>query len=188
MVPGKCQFCDGVQGKLKKRHMCVLEVRGSRKPSLLGQTQRDRVLTSHPSYGQASRNDEVTVRREEWRDLVKIGPKVENEIQKKNWFQDEDRSIKLVEESIVFKTFQWMFVSALFCFVCSVPALSFGLAAFFSPWTCLYLENQSPLLSWHSGWSGDQASQSPSLGFFYLKINPLDLSIETSRISRESWW
>ena len=43
------------------------------------------------------------VRREEWRDLVKIGPKVKNEIQKKDWFQDKDRSIKLVAESIVLK-------------------------------------------------------------------------------------
>ena len=65
MVFGKCQFCGGVQGELKKRGMRVLEVRGSRKPILSGYTQRDRVLTSHPGYGQASRNDEATVRREE---------------------------------------------------------------------------------------------------------------------------
>lgn len=103
VVFGKCQFCGGVQGELKKRGMRVLEVRGSRKPILSGYTQRDRVLTSHPGYGQASRNDEATVRREEWRDLMKIGPKVKNEIQNKNWFKDEDRSIKLVAESIVLK-------------------------------------------------------------------------------------
>lgn len=60
VVLGKCQFCDGVQGELKERRCRVLKVRGGRKPSLSGYPQRDRVLTSHPGCGQASRNDEGT--------------------------------------------------------------------------------------------------------------------------------
>lgn len=45
--------------------MCVLEVKGTRKTTVLDDIQRLRALTSHTGYGQASRNEEVIVRREE---------------------------------------------------------------------------------------------------------------------------
>lgn len=61
---GKYWFCDGVHGELKKGSMCVLEMRGARRSSLVDRTQRHKVLTRHTGYGKAGRNDEVIVRRE----------------------------------------------------------------------------------------------------------------------------